>query len=175
MTQDKKHTTAADERLLQGYRKMLERVRELLHPADQRAAYGLEKSIETAKEEAVALDELSQEEAERLGRYLRRDLREAGEHIARTGEELSTWLRIDLQLIEDWLLDMFSQAADKTSLELMQFEQQAKAAAEYHTGEITGVGTLQCDSCGEELHFYTVGHIPPCPKCHGSTFKRLTG
>ncbi len=41
-----------------------------------------------------------------------------------------------------------------------------------HTGEIIGAGTLVCDQCGEKLHFHKAGKIPPCPKCHGTTFHR---
>jgi Zn finger protein HypA/HybF involved in hydrogenase expression len=44
--------------------------------------------------------------------------------------------------------------------------------AEYHSGEIIGLGTLACDKCGEKLHFHNPGRIPPCPKCHGTHFHR---
>ncbi|MCK5669240.1 MAG: hypothetical protein KAI15_09155, partial [Gammaproteobacteria bacterium] len=41
------------------------------------------------------------------------------------------------------------------------------------TGEIAGFGTLVCDECGEKLHFHKSGHIPPCPKCHKTSFHRI--
>ena len=49
--------------------------------------------------------------------------------------------------------------------------EQAELAG-YHTGEITGPGTLVCDNCGEELHFHKPSRIPPCPKCKGTSFHR---
>ena len=42
----------------------------------------------------------------------------------------------------------------------------------YHTGEISGPGTLLCVACGTELHLHKTGRIPPCPKCHATQFKR---
>lgn len=160
------------EKHIQAYKRMLERVKDLLHEREGHDGTGLEDSVEAAKQQAVSLGELSPEEADAVGGFVQRDLREAGKHLAGTGSELRTWLGIDLQLMEDYLLDMFAQAADKTRLELMQLEHNAMEASRYHTGEIAGPGTLQCVACNEPLHFYSVGHIPPCPKCHGTVFTR---
>lgn len=159
-------------RHIEAYKQMLKRVKELLQEREGHDGQGLEQSVEAAKQTAVSRGELSQEEADTVARFVQRDLREAGRHMASTGSELRTWLGIDLQLMEDYLLDMFAQAADKTKLELMQLEHDAMEASRYHTGEIAGPGTLQCEACGERVHFYNVGHIPPCPKCHGTAFTR---
>jgi Zn finger protein HypA/HybF involved in hydrogenase expression len=79
---------------------------------------------------------------------------------------------METALIGDRMLDMFIRAADQTSLELQKLRERA-AAAEYKTGEIAGIGTLVCTSCGEQIHFKKAGHIPPCPKCNSTTFKRV--
>jgi Zinc-ribbon containing domain len=163
--------TSAGKHIL-AYKKMLERVKDLLAQQNKRTGQGLEHSLEAAKQKAVELGELDEDEADAIGRYVKRDLREAGRHLAVTGGELRTWLGIDIQLMEDWLLDMFAQVADKTKLEWMQLEKNAQEASHYHTGEVTGPGTLQCTACGERVHFYTVGHVPPCPKCHETVFIR---
>ena len=47
-------------------------------------------------------------------------------------------------------------------------------ALKRHAGEITAFGTLQCKSCGEVIHLRGPGRIPPCPRCHGTTYRRLT-
>lgn len=154
------------------YKKMLERVKDLLALQGKQSGRDLERSLEAAKHKAVELGELNEDEADAIGRYVKRDLREAGRHLAVSGEELRTWLGIDIQLMEDWLLDMFAQVADKTKLEWMQLEENAREASRYHTGEVTGPGTLHCTACGEPVHFYTVGHVPPCPKCHSTVFTR---
>lgn len=66
---------------------------------------------------------------------------------------------------------MFSVAAEKTATELMLLKLQAESAG-YHTGELTGLGTLVCDQCGDKLHFQKPGHGPPCPKCSSTHFHR---
>ncbi|MEJ2554264.1 MAG: zinc ribbon-containing protein, partial [Gammaproteobacteria bacterium] len=124
------------------------------------------------KEKAVELGELSREEAERIGDYLRRDLEDAGEYLADTGSELSSWLHFDVELVEDRLWEAFTAAADQTKLAYLELAQRAQRASEFHTGEVTTVGTLRCSSCGELLHFHGTGHIPPCPKCHSTRFTR---
>lgn len=171
MTKHSTEQAASAEKYIHAYKKMLERVKDMLQGQGGRAR-NLAKSVEAAKEEAVAQGELRSDEADTIGRFVARDLREAGRHLAATGSELRTWLGIDIQLMEDWLLDMFAQAADKTKLELMQLEQSAREAVRYHTGEIAGPGALRCDACGEVVNLYGIGHVPPCPKCHGTVFSR---
>lgn len=163
------------DKLIQAYDRMMERVRAAIGEAEKTALPILQQGIEAAKEKAVELGELTREEAERIGDYLRRDLRDAAEHLVRTGNDLRDWLRFDLNLIENRLWEMFSQAVDRTRIELAQLQGQAPVVQEYHTGEITGIGTLVCTGCGQLVHFHATNRIPPCPKCHGSTFVRATG
>ena len=70
------------------------------------------------------------------------------------------------------MLDAFSQVADKTGIQLGQLAEQAKRAQEYHTGELTRLGTLACRECDTLLHFTKTSRIPPCPKCHKTIFVR---
>ena len=62
----------------------------------------------------------------------------------------------------------------KTRLELEKLADQAREASRYHTGEVTGPGTLICEGCGKEIHFHKAGRIPPCPGCQGTGFTRQT-
>lgn len=163
-----------DERLAEAYDRMLARVRERVDEMEKDARPMLHNAIENAKETATELGELSREEAERVGAYLRRDLEHAGDFLARTGKDLGGWLRFDTELTERALADMFMQVADRTRVELAEFQARAQALGEWHTGEISGIGTLECKSCGERLHFRKTGPIPPCPKCHGTTFRRIS-
>ncbi|MFT7413664.1 MAG: hypothetical protein ACI9FO_000315 [Methylophagaceae bacterium] len=161
-----------DRELIAAYDKMMARVAHLLDTAEQQALPALQKNIEKAKQQAVELKEITQEEAEKLASYIRRDLHDVAEYLEQTGDELSTWLSFDLELVEDRLLDVFSKVADKTRLELAQLAAQAERSGEYHTGEITSIGTLACKSCGSLVHFKKTGRIPPCPKCHLTVYVR---
>lgn len=159
-----------NEKLTEAYNRMLERTRTGMNEAGK----GLQHALDAAMEKASELGELSREEAEKIATYVQRDLEDAAEYINESGTELRDWLRFDLEVVEQALLDLFSTMVDHTREELTRLEMRASAMGEWHTGEITGIGTLQCKSCGEKLHFHHTGHIPPCPKCHGTSFRRLS-
>ncbi len=162
-----------NEQLVHAYNQMMQRVSETLSKATNAAEPILHKAIEAAEEKAVELGELTREEALRIGEYLRRDLQDAGEYLAGPeAQELKEWLRFDIELIENRLFEMFLKVADQAKLDMLDFEEQLIEANEYHTGQITGPGTLVCDNCGEVLHFHAAGHIPPCPKCKHIEFCR---
>ncbi len=162
------------ERQVKAYDKMIERVRHLLHVAEHKTVPPLEHAIHMARDKAVELGEVSRDEAEKIGAYLRRDMHELAMHMNDTGAELRSWFHMDLELIEAKLVDLMSQVADKTRLELAQLATSAHSPLLYRTGEISGPGTLQCRSCGAHIRFTKTGHIPPCPKCHATEFVRIT-
>ena len=158
-----------DDKSVSAYKQMLERVKQF---ASQTRTQLID-NIEKAKEKAVELEELSVHEAEQIGEYLRRDMQDAAVYLVETGEELKDWFQFDVKLIEQRLFDMFLEVADQTKLEYLQLEKLAKWDTEYKTGEIIGVGTLQCKNCRHDIHFHDTGHIPPCPKCSHTHFKRI--
>ncbi len=162
------------ERLTLAYNKMMERVKHALDVAEHKAVPPLEHAINTAREKAVTLGEISREEAEKVGQYVYRDMHEIATHLNETGAELRTWFHMDLELIEAELLDLITVVADKTRIELAELALSAQSPRLYHTGEISGPGTLGCTACGERLRFTKTGHIPPCPKCHATQFIRIT-
>lgn len=161
------------EKLVHGYDRMLERVKSAIEAAEHEQPPSVAQLIGRAKEKAVEFGELTRDEAEKVGRYLKRDVEHAGDFLSRAQtSELLDWLRLDIQLVEQRLLELMTSVADRTKVELIELQRQAEHASEYHTGEVIGIGTLICSSCGQEVHFHATGHIPPCPKCHGSVFVR---
>ncbi|ROR34748.1 zinc ribbon-containing protein [Inmirania thermothiophila] len=160
------------DRLGTAYHRMVERVRGMLERAEHETAPTLRQLLERAKERAVELGELTREEAEELADYVRRDLQHAARYVAETGRGLADWLRFDLQYLEERLAEMLPLVVDRTRLELERLAEQAREATVWHTGEVTGPGTLVCTACGETLQFRRAGRIPPCPRCHGTRFRR---
>jgi hypothetical protein len=158
------------------YHRMMERVQAQLdqvRKAEQDIVPTIQHSIEQASETAVELGELTREEAQLISGYVKRDLEDAGHYLAETGEDFKTWLRFDVELIEDRLLEWFGNTADRTRLELLTFNAPVKETSSYQAGEITGPGSLQCDDCGKRIAFHTVNTIPHCPTCGGSSFSRI--
>ncbi|MCB1828966.1 MAG: zinc ribbon-containing protein [Gammaproteobacteria bacterium] len=170
MTDDDKRDPI--DRMTDAYEQMLERVDGMLELAEKSTLPTLRRALDKAREKAVELNELTREEAEKLAAYVERDMKDAAHYLIETGAEFSQWWQFDVEMIEQRMLEMFANVADKTRLELEQFADQAREASLYHTGELTGPGTLECNSCGKELHFHKAGHIPPCPGCSGTGFKR---
>ncbi len=158
------------DKLAEAYHRMLERVRSSLTDAEG----GLGHALDHAKQAASDLGELSREEAERVGEYLRRDVEHAAGFLNRSGREFGDWLRFDMELLEQGIADMFLKAVDQSRVELGALEERAEILSEWHTGEVSGLGTLKCNECGELLHFNRPGRIPPCPRCRNTTFHRLS-
>jgi len=156
-----KHNTAI-------YDDILKKAHEFLEEAEKEYGPKIHYAIDAAKDKIADLEEYTVEEVEKIGEYLKRDLQDA----ARFSGELKDWLSFETTLIENHLLGAFSVMVDHTREQLNQFEAQARQFGEWRTGEITSFGTLICKSCGEVLHFHKSGHIPPCPKCQGSTWRR---
>ncbi|OOG27569.1 hypothetical protein B1C78_03620 [Thioalkalivibrio denitrificans] len=171
---EKQHDEKVKDRLAHAYDRMLERVRHAMETAEQRAAPTLEEALKHARERAVEMGEITREEAEKVAHYVREDLHDMAEYLNETSKDYRDWFRMDLQLIEAKIMDLLGSIADRTRVEIAEIAARA-AIRERHTGEIAGPGVLACINCGEELHFKTSGHIPPCPKCKGTKFQRIRG
>ena len=158
--------------LIAAYERMRDRAHKFLDEDAQDILPNILDALDAAKEQAIHLGELTKDEAELISTYLRRDLHDAGEYIEQQRGELGDWLRFDVEQIEKRIWDSLSVLVDKTTIELDQLKERAERLGEWHTGEITGPGSLVCTACGEEIHFHKTGHIPPCPKCHATVYKR---
>lgn len=167
-------------RLTHAYGQMMERMKvrlEELERAEKAAFPHLSASIEHAAEKAVELGELTREEAQLIGGYLKRDIDDAGQYLSATGRDLRAWMRFDLELIEDRLLDFFQRGVDRSRLDLLGFENlETEGEVElYRSGEVTGPGTFQCQECGELVVYHAPALIEACPVCHKMAFLRVTG
>ncbi len=162
----------ARERLEKAYETMLKRVAEYADHAEHETLPKVKQGLDKARDMAVELGELTREEADRISDYVERDTHDAAEWLVETGQEFREWLSFDWQLVEGRLFDWFAKVADQTSVQLRNIAENAKHMDEYRTGEITGPGALVCRGCGKVMNFKKTGHIPPCPSCHGTGFKR---
>ena len=164
--------TSTREKWQRAYDDMMMRVKTAYEEAEESTRPALEGFIHKARDTAVELEELTHDEAEKVAYYLKRDLQDAGKHLAETGHELGDWLRFDIDQVEDRLLSILSLVDDRTRLEILKFEHDIEEGPAWNTGEITGPGTLVCETCGTTLRFHATGHIPPCPSCRHTVFHR---
>ena len=161
-----------EKKLTQGYNKMMERVRAYYASSGSRNV--LEEAIAFATEKAITKDELSAEEAAKVAKYVERDIHEAAEFLVETDKNLEDWFKFDIQLVEERLWELFSSVADQTQLQLRELEERAKLMSEYHTGEVTGPATLQCNQCRKLINLHEPKRIPPCPSCKETVFTRYS-
>ena len=91
--------------LANAYEKMFESVAKGFHNAEKKSAELLHELIDKAKDEAVELEEVSREDAEKLSTYVKRDLGEAASHMSISGQELKDWLGFETTLLENEFVD----------------------------------------------------------------------
>lgn len=159
----------------EAYELLLEKILDEFHvrdPHHEDKAGEVEELIEQASHATPGVRALKEDSREHVKHALKRDLHSLA-HYNHTGrEDLEGWLGFELHQLEGRLKDLIPRAADPSVSNWLKWKSQAELLP-YHTGEITGPGVLVCDQCGEKLHFRKPGHIPPCPKCGGTTFHRL--
>ena len=162
-----------NEKLVKAFEHMIQHVSEAIQETGEAIGPGIEEMIHNAEKMARDIYALSQEESESLARALKRDLQKANQTLNRQGKELKDWLSFDLTIVEDRLIDLVAQAADKAWLDFRAFEKENHQASLYRSGEICSAGTLSCNHCGKRVHFTRASHIPPCASCHHSEFYRV--
>jgi len=146
----------------------------LLEKAQQKAHQSgaiVHRMIDKNRDDIGALNKFSDVEIIKLKNYVKRDLIDAARYLDKTGKELKSWLGFDVTLMKNEFWERFSDAADQTTKALSQLKQHA-TNAEYHSGELVGLGMLVCDQCGEKLHFHKPSYIPHCTKCDSTRFHR---
>jgi hypothetical protein len=158
-----------DKKQVQAYRRMLQRVQEAFRPEHG----ALASALDAAQQKAVELGELTREEADRVAGYLHRDLVEAADYLASTGEELSRWLAFDLELLGERLGEYLQPLVDQTRVELGRLAEQAQVVGKWHRGEITVGGTFICSKCSHAIQVRGPAPLPACPVCGGTLFQRV--
>ena len=160
------------EKLEKAYHVMLEQLKTLWHETEEKARPTLKSGLDKTLEKVSELEEVTMEEANAISRYLKKDIELAADFLQKSGKAATDWLKFDLQYAEQKFAELFSETVDMTHFELDELEAELEDSAEWHTGEITGIGTLVCKECDEQLHFKKPGHVPPCPKCANTRFRK---
>ncbi len=172
MNQQPDKAKADWERLIQAYEGMLQRAEHGLAMAAAGSETALAHALYAARRTAVDLGELTREEADKVHEFVSRDLYDAGQQLAMEEREVADRLRLGTLSVEKALLVRFTRLAQAAKLELRHLDKARRRLAEWHTGEVTGIGALRCRHCGELLHFERTGRIPPCPRCHATVYER---
>ncbi len=164
--------------LISAYNQMMKEMRDAFEQADP-SDMSLQKALDKAKNQAVELGVITADEAHEISEYIKRDVNDAAEYMMDSSAEFYDWLMLDIEIIERKVIDLFLSVADHTRVELEQFKQAVPEVPSdktqipvYKSGEITGPGTLICESCGKIKPFLSSDEITDCSQCGHNRFIR---
>ena len=167
---DKPNPEQLKERLTEQYDKFAAKSRELFEASRDKSQEALNVAIEKTREQMTALGELSSEQGKLFQEYMKRDLEQTAEEMRQLGEHAKE--RLHPSRVGAGALSSLAALLQLGGDALWKMSKKADQALTYSTGEITSAGTLTCMSCMHKMHFSKTGHIPPCPKCLKTTFKK---
>jgi hypothetical protein len=145
------------------YEKLATRTADLLEEGKKT----FEDALKKAKEELSSAGDFSREQADKLGEYVRRDLKENADK-ARDAVKKA----IVPQRLAAGVQSAFSRILTGAAETLTELAERSEKVLEYKTGEITSPGTLTCKDCDAEMRMTKTSRIPPCPKCHKTVFRK---
>lgn len=164
--------------LIGAYNRMMKEMRNAFEQAEP-CDMTLQHALESAKKQVIHLGEATADEAHEIGEYIKRDINDAAEYMMESSAEFYDWLLLDIDMIEQRVVDLFLSVADHTRVELEQFNQNIPAIDQevpqtpiYKSGDITGPGTLICESCGQTKAFLSSDEISNCTECGHDRFIR---
>jgi len=145
------------------YEKLASRTAELLEEGKKT----FDEALKRAKEELAAAGDFSREQVDRLGEYVRRDLKENADKARQAVKKA-----VVPQRLAAGVQSAFSRILASAAETLTELAERSEKSLEYKTGEITSPGTLTCKACEAEMHMTKTTRIPPCPKCHKTVFRK---
>jgi len=157
-------------RIIQAYEQFTEKTRSLLKDSGEKSAEALDRAMEQARESQEKAGDLTREESERFKRFLQRDLEQTARDFQSAGEKASDTL--SPAAMKSSVYGLISDISGQAKGLFEKLNDWAESEVTFKTGEISGPAKLKCKSCGEQVKMTETGHIPPCPGCHQSEFKR---
>ncbi|TRZ94680.1 MAG: hypothetical protein D4R84_08135 [Rhodocyclaceae bacterium] len=152
------------------YDRFVERTRELFDASQEKSKEAMEKAIEAAREQFATAGEFSAEQGEAFRNYMRRDLVQTENDMRALGVEATE--RLNPARMGAGALSSMARLLEATGSALQNLSRKAEDALHFNTGEITAAGTLTCTKCGQKVQLKRSAHIPPCPSCHGTEFRK---
>ena len=145
------------------YEKLASRTADLLEEGKKT----FDEALKKAKEELSAAGDFSREQADKLGEYVRRDLKENADKAKE-----AVIKAVEPQRVVAGVQSAFTRILTSAAETLTELAEKSEKSLEFKTGEITSPGTLTCKSCDAEMHMTKTTRIPPCPKCHKTIFRK---
>ena len=157
-------------KLARQYDLLASKFNELYLEGKERGRESMSAALDKAHQQLTALGEFSSTQGEELKRYLARDLDLTIANAQKLGDEAKE--RLNPSRLGAGAISSLVSVLELTGNALHSLSVKANESLTYKTGEITSAGTLTCQACGQKVHIKSTGHVPPCPKCNGTQFKK---
>lgn len=163
------------EKTAEAYSRVVDRVEKAIAATEEKTWKLIKKEIDSAIEFEHDLAELSREEIDLLSAYVKRDLEAMYRFMAETGEGVAEWIKLDINLVEQTILNSLLSIADKTSVDMLELDHKLKHDHQsYISGEMASPGMLNCNKCGYMMCLTEVTQVQSCHGCGNHYFKRVT-
>ena len=164
--EQQKHELAAYQKLRQEFSKHLEEIRETINREM------LKNATDKARQALKASGIYTAEVVQKAGVSLQKDL--ASSSIA-LGKGWHDFSEKSADVFEAWRDRgaIFLGHAAKAVGEWLEDVGEKGEHPTYHTGDMAMNGAFTCRACGEHIELKNTGHIPPCPKCFKTEFRRI--
>lgn len=158
---------------LAAYEKLRSHLGHLLGDVKEASADAIREAIDTARGGLRQLEEYTADTVEKAVTSVEKEMLGTGR---RAGAQLENLSARTADLFYVWR-DRGSQFLARAAAGIGDWMQQAGerlGEQTYRTGEIAAPGTLECGSCGQQIKLETPAHVPLCPNCRKSEFRRVS-
>ncbi len=154
---------------IETYNHMLENLHNIKSSIEKLSREDLSLKIEYTKTKLHDFENITKEEINLLTKYIHDDFSSTTKRIHNTSDKIKNWIKNDIELTEDRLLQFFNNVVDQSRVELQQMETQLH---EWHSGEIATGGNFECKNCGKPFTFVKSQIIENCSSCDGDVFQK---
>ncbi len=163
-------TEEIKKQLEEQYDKFADKAQEIFKDGTSKTKEAWDTAVESARKQMTDAGEFSAEQGKKFKDFLSRDLQQIYRHIQDAGEGAKDFFnptRIGLGA-----LSSLASLLDKADETLQSLREKTDKVLVFKTGEITSAGALTCINCKKVLNLKKTGHIPPCPGCSKTKFRK---
>ncbi|MCL5668921.1 MAG: zinc ribbon-containing protein [Gammaproteobacteria bacterium] len=173
-TQGTQGDTAQREKELDAYEKLRIEVKKILGQAlDAVSADNIKSAVESATKRLKEAGEYTGETVSKVSAALKKDLASSYQAMKPQAQALGETAGGVLEVWRDKGGKLLAQAAKALGEWSSQFSNKLDALLVYHTGDITHGGEFACANCQHKVTVPKTGHLPPCPTCLKTEFRRV--
>jgi hypothetical protein len=161
---------AVKQQLKEKYDKLAAKFQEIYAVGKVHGREAVDAAMESAAEHLKVIGALGAAEAQELKGFLKHDFETTVAEMQRLGETAKK--KLNASRIGTGARESVATVVHSAGEALQSLVGKTGAPTTYQTGELTSAGTLTCTNCDATIGLSTTDHVPPCPTCGGTVFKK---